>query len=193
MAKIPFDVKYRPQIESGEYKVETRSGKTARIVCWDRIGTPFVVLVGRGEEVLTYKSNGTTGQQMQLPSDLFIVTPEEELTPFEDRLAEIIVSSQGLCTFDACKSEAKKSASELLALARRELHENMKEALRTEYEKGRADALKDLPRWGNNDFPEFNDRIIESIDHRTHYLLHNGKKIRIEDLEKLPGFKEEER
>ena len=36
MAKIPFDIKYRPQIESGEYKVETRDGKPVRIICWDK-------------------------------------------------------------------------------------------------------------------------------------------------------------
>ena len=33
--KIPFDIKYRPQIESGEYTVVTRGGHPARIVCWD--------------------------------------------------------------------------------------------------------------------------------------------------------------
>ena len=32
---IPFNIKYRPQIESGEYKVRTASGKPARVVCWD--------------------------------------------------------------------------------------------------------------------------------------------------------------
>lgn len=35
---VPFDIKYRPQIESGEYKVkyEDDSGiSDARIVCWD--------------------------------------------------------------------------------------------------------------------------------------------------------------
>ena len=32
---IPFNIKYRPQIESGEYKVRTASGNPARIVCWD--------------------------------------------------------------------------------------------------------------------------------------------------------------
>lgn len=82
--KIPFDIKYRPQIESGEYKVETRNGKTARIVCWDRIGIQLIVLIGKDEDVLIYDSDGTTGQEMPLPSDLFIVAPEEELTPFED-------------------------------------------------------------------------------------------------------------
>lgn len=38
--KIPFDIKYRPQIESGEYKVETRDGlHSVRIICWDAAGS----------------------------------------------------------------------------------------------------------------------------------------------------------
>ena len=36
MAKIPFNVKFKPQIESGEYKVETRDGRPVRIICWDK-------------------------------------------------------------------------------------------------------------------------------------------------------------
>lgn len=32
--KIPFDVKFRPQIDSGEYKVETEEGSPARMLCW---------------------------------------------------------------------------------------------------------------------------------------------------------------
>lgn len=32
---IPFNIKYRPQIESGEYKVRTASGNPARVVCWN--------------------------------------------------------------------------------------------------------------------------------------------------------------
>lgn len=32
MAKIPFDVKYRPQIESGEYRIETKDGRLVEIV-----------------------------------------------------------------------------------------------------------------------------------------------------------------
>ena len=32
---IPFNIKHRAKIESGEYKVRTASGKPARVVCWD--------------------------------------------------------------------------------------------------------------------------------------------------------------
>jgi len=37
--KIPFDIKYRNKIESGEYKVETFDGYSVRIICWDALGT----------------------------------------------------------------------------------------------------------------------------------------------------------
>ena len=33
--KIPFEIKFRPQIESGEYKVETFSGYPVTIYRWD--------------------------------------------------------------------------------------------------------------------------------------------------------------
>lgn len=35
MQRIEFDIKYRADIEAGRYKVETRDGRPARIVCWD--------------------------------------------------------------------------------------------------------------------------------------------------------------
>ena len=87
MAKIPFDIKYRPQIESGEYKVETRNGLPARVVCWDANSyTPIVCLVTEHDDLddkdkeYTYSCNNF-GRAFSIgaPVDLFIVTPEEEL------------------------------------------------------------------------------------------------------------------
>ena len=48
---------------------------------------------------------------------------ERKLTPFEDRLAEIIVSNQGLLTFDACVDAAVRDAPSLLWFAEKELEE----------------------------------------------------------------------
>ena len=31
----PFNIDCRKAIERGEYRVETRSGKSVRIICWD--------------------------------------------------------------------------------------------------------------------------------------------------------------
>lgn len=38
MTKIPFSIKYRPQIESGEYKVVTREDRPVEIRIWDLKG-----------------------------------------------------------------------------------------------------------------------------------------------------------
>ena len=48
---------------------------------------------------------------------------ERKLTPFEDSLAEIIVSNQGLLTFDACVDAAVRDAPSLLWFAEKELEE----------------------------------------------------------------------
>ena len=52
MNKIPFDIKYRPEIEAGKYKVFFAE-KPARIICWDkkssRDGTIVVALVDDGK------------------------------------------------------------------------------------------------------------------------------------------------
>ena len=83
--KIPFSIKYRPQIESGEYKVETRSGKQVRVICWNKKSNTnkraIVVLCddGDSEHIEYYTEKGTVYDRTPAGGDLFIVTPEEEL------------------------------------------------------------------------------------------------------------------
>ena len=46
MERIPFDIKFRPEIEARQLLVETKDGKSVRIVCWDKRGHyPIVALV----------------------------------------------------------------------------------------------------------------------------------------------------
>jgi len=43
-----FNASYRPQIESGAYKVQTATGKPVRIVCWDmktQFGDPILAVI----------------------------------------------------------------------------------------------------------------------------------------------------
>ena len=78
-----------------------------------------------------------------------------KLTPFEDKLAEIIVSNQGLLTFDACVDAAVQDAPSLLWFAKEELK---------------------LPKWKKTE-PEPGHRyvllfdngggVVESDDYRT--------------------------
>lgn len=64
--KVEFDIKYRPQIESGEYQVETNNGRKVRIICWDAVAPDreqdIIALVtnsyGDSENILRYYNNG---------------------------------------------------------------------------------------------------------------------------------------
>lgn len=82
MAKIPFDIKYRPEIEAGKYKVKVEEHE-ARIVCWDYNGDNLIVCVKypEGEQGLIYD---TAGRHMsKLPEhepDLELYTDEPEMT-----------------------------------------------------------------------------------------------------------------
>ena len=135
MSKIPFEIKYREKIESGEYKVETRDGRPARVICWDRKGgLPLVVLVPtkNGDEYsYDYTSDGSyhLGKRKS-EFDLFIVTPKEELTEFEEKVKQLI-GNYPVTTRENKGSliyEVRKAAAELLAIAKKQLNiENLKE------------------------------------------------------------------
>lgn len=76
--KIPFDIKYRPQIESGEFKVESENGHPVRILCWDArnfFGWPIIGLYFNGEVdlVIEYNIHGASGNRN---TSLVIVTPD---------------------------------------------------------------------------------------------------------------------
>ena len=129
--KIPFDIKLRPQIESGEYKVETRLGNPARIICWDAKVESFpsgkdkriVSLIldpETGIEHLTHHfTNGKVWEE-ESKSDLFIVTPEPELTDFE--LAILCnVNAYVYAKDEMSKAGARATAKAFLKLAKKEL------------------------------------------------------------------------
>lgn len=99
MAKIPFDIKFRPQIESGEYKVETRDGRPVRIVCWDRQAEyyPLVALISAGkiEDEAVYTIDGKyVYDQEGNDLDLIIIVPDPEVEESEgERIRKDIVAA----------------------------------------------------------------------------------------------------
>lgn len=123
--KIPFDIKFRPQIESGEYN----------------------------EHVELYPESGTTYAKAPTEHDLFLVTPEPEPSEFEKELATVIgfAISQSVVAPDTQMVNFVKDWSEkLLAIARKELRDEIEfrgEEYQTGYKEGQADLLKDFPRW----------------------------------------------
>lgn len=215
--KIPFDIKYRPQIESGEYKVETRSGLPARIVCWDRNSKDMEILAlvydehidENNEELAEVALNGRMFPRgKDHDYDLFIVTPEEEMTEFEKAVGLVFTDAQliprdkdGIANIHDINEFIKKKAAELLILAKEEcknqIESDYREIIHGVYEKGKADALNDLPRWRRWE----NGTAGNSAGHPIALVSGAGgirfvsvlgtigeKYIMLDDLEKLPGF-----
>ena len=136
MAKIPFSIDYRPQIESGEYKVETRNGLPVRIICWDRkhgypiVGLAYEKATGCESYVSAYadgitSANGKTG----LSDDLFLITPEPELTEWQ-RIISACLQKHGLLDCEAADRIAKESSEELLNIVRKEIIDGWSKGLR---------------------------------------------------------------
>lgn len=96
--KIPFDIKFRPQIESGEYKVETEAGFPAKVMDWDYNNKTcgkciaIKVIEGDGDHGLLYTHKGKRASifPVEEGSDLFIVIPDTELTEFEKHLKRLL-------------------------------------------------------------------------------------------------------
>ena len=127
--KIRFDIKYRPQIESGQYKVEDASGIPMRIICWDADGDyPIVALTEHNCEFYDNHGNHFYGGEKQT---LMVVTREiPHLTKFEKAVMDVIGSSMGAdfeypvgedVYNDDCYADIRNVAKELLEVAKEEL------------------------------------------------------------------------
>ncbi len=211
MAKIPFSIEHREKIESGEYKVETKNGRPIRVLAWD-LPCDFPIATAEFTEdnrviVESYSVDGWVGYG-EKENNLVIVTPEPELSEFEkafDRIAELYHSDKNPDEVACCKEYAAK----LLSIARKQLQPEIdaeieKAAYKTsddvQYRKGREEALKDLPRWrewengaaGNN---EGHPIALVSGACGIRFVSVLGvtgeKYIMLDDLKKLPGFKED--
>lgn len=199
--KVPFDIKYRPQIESGEYRVETKAGCPVRIVCWDMAcELPILGLVLLNDEKAEEMAVGFTNEGTNLLGEplydkLFIVTPEEKLTPFEQSIKDRFFYGELAIE----ESEIKEIASELLSLAKKELEEEIPELefesieetleYKAGYRAGKAETLKDLPRWSTNSDPDFKPGKYFCVANAL--ISPQGWSIPFKDLERLPGFKKE--
>lgn len=248
--RIPFDIKHRDKIESGEYKVETRDGRSARIICWDVISnSPIVALLmfNDGTEFIGEftREGNYWNSKMESCKDLFIVIPNPEMSEFEKAVSKYRPQSDTLETI-------QRIATELLSLARNEFnkqiendyreiihgayergkadaeqeverriqsgelmtqehHEILMATLnkaheeelekayknsdevqyRKGYEKGKEDALNNLPRWKKCPENDYYACVYNCAKREDSLLYYNGHTLRLIDLEKLPGFNEE--
>ena len=138
--KIPFDIKFRPQIESGEYKVETKIGNPIRVLAWD---LPYNFPLATAEFtkdnrviVESYSVEGWVGYG-EKENNLIIVTPEPELTEFEKGIKRGFLCA-GL--EDVPTGIIKDTAKELFELAKKELDYEKRTALSCSYKIGFRDG-----------------------------------------------------
>ena len=203
MTKIPFDIKFKPQIESGEYKVETFSGYPVTIYRWDFYDgaqTPIMgtyVFEDGKEYVGAWNDEGHFEIASPNDLDLFIITPEPELTSWQTFISGCL-QKYGLLDCGAADRIAKECSAELLELARKELVKEgtSKNEMGTMlydagFEDGKEKALKDLPRWKKaNGKERFNERLIVLAGNNdllcTNYAEEGEYYISFSDLEKLP-------
>lgn len=224
MSKIPFTLdawlKYKSQ------KVETRNGRPAHYIGLNRAGWQvFEVFRKNGtSEYRTYHDSYLYSGPGESTFDLFIVTPEPELSEFEKVVSEFAkevmgYTFQGVAGLRNCARQLMIAAREQLiqdgyVVEKKAFHDAVKkvdpevmkevsesvdamnEALRFEYEKGRAEALKDLPRWKEYTTAGMQKRelsltLYSGVYEVSDLFIGRGLYIPISDLEKLPGFKED--
>lgn len=115
MKKIPFDAKFRPEIESGEFKVVTKDDRSVQILSWEMKGN-YPILGCLMEKQTDYEGENTWEEERPkafnlkgIPSnyvpssggELYIVIPDSEESVLETTLASML---------DYAKNHAKPDA-----------------------------------------------------------------------------------
>jgi len=152
-------------LKNPDRKVVTRDGNIVEIIYTKGKGMFPVIVIDPYEEGETEPWQVTENGKLFYdgdndPLDIFFADEEEELTEFEKAIYQhtctIVISCSGEVYGDKeLKPIVKGIAKELLDLARKELEKeydlipfvNGKVEDSAAYYKGKANALKDLPKW----------------------------------------------
>ena len=80
---VPFDLKYKDKIESGEYLVTTRGGNPVRIICWDKLDPDYPIIglqrIRNFEFLENYNKDGRVDLLIDNDSDLMVLIDNEPL------------------------------------------------------------------------------------------------------------------
>ena len=80
---VPFDLKYKDKIESGEYLVTTRGDNPVRIICWDKLDPDYPIIglqrIGNFEFLENYNKYGRVDLLIDNDSDLMVLIDNEPL------------------------------------------------------------------------------------------------------------------
>jgi len=140
--RIHFNIKYRADIEAGRYRVSTRNGKPARIVCWDMNYTILPYSTKKPLLVIATDEDGNeydyhcfiTGKRWlgeKSDYDLFLVPVEQDrpMTELEYLLAHwLLHDTDGEVTEYKLRTQAMSRAREVLDTIQRDMaNESQKE------------------------------------------------------------------
>ena len=182
MRKIPFNIKYRDEIELKKFSVVTRDGRPVRIVDWDYDcleGWPVVAIYGKKpgeveEHIAHYPINGRRGTN-DSNYDLFIITDDAEPTEFEKKLANILLDRE---------YDGPTETEEQVELAEIEYETQAKRYSANLLVAAREELRKELPHWEQADVGFSTERYRVMGD----YLVDESSqtKILIPSLRQLP-------
>lgn len=156
--KIPFDIKYRDKIESGEYKViyvENSSTEQypVEILKWDSNSDAGCIIgcIRRNgkDRVYVFEENGkhkVSGGDRRL----FIVTPEPEMSEFENGMLRYLQDAVNKKDDSEIVESTKEHSIKLLSIARdefnRQIENDYREIIHGAYKRGKADAEQEIER-----------------------------------------------
>ena len=130
MTKIPFSIAYRPQVESGEYKVVTREDRPVEIIKWDLKGEFPVVGVyydekNERETVVQVTRKGLCSiRPCDEYSDDFFVLIEEQ-SPLPEFVEDVLDIINRLSITGLTDEAGRKVGQRILDKARRQFEKDM--------------------------------------------------------------------
>ena len=189
-------------------KVETRDGRPVKIIYWEAKGpAPIIGLFTTDDGCETTTEAHSDGrwsddESYESDYDLFLVTPEPEMSEFEESIFKLLRQYKE-CDIPLTPENIKADASMLwqdfekyfFYLYGKEGEGDS--ALRSFYYRGladgRAEALKDLPRWKKcNPNAIYSTECNLIVNGIGRYIILDGYMIDVDRLKKLPGFKDDE-
>ena len=126
---IPFNIKYRKEIESGEYKVVTIDNNPVTILKWDVRGTAYPIVacveVKDGDETIDFVNTFSEDGEISDSDNVLLKlqVPDIESTEFEDALIALAIEVNCMNPVkftNIAKVWARQNADKLIDLAKKE-------------------------------------------------------------------------
>ena len=126
--KIPFDIKHRPEVESGKYSVQSEEHLPIRIASWDvkpskdspRTILALVEMPTGEEQPRLYYIDGKYNRGIRSDKDLYLVDSRKEPTSFENAMLRYLQDAANRKDDESIIEATKEHSPELLDIALKE-------------------------------------------------------------------------